>query len=56
MGRVSSSKVTLNSDEEDPQFGAWVEQERKKNLARDLFDDSTFKGSKNHVHLNCLKA
>ena len=27
MGRVSISKATLNSDEDDPQLGAWVEQD-----------------------------
>ena len=26
MGRASSSKETLNSDEDDPQLGVWVEQ------------------------------
>ena len=27
MGRVSSSKATLNLDKDDPQLGAWVEQD-----------------------------
>ena len=26
MGRVGSSNENLNSDEDDPQLGAWVEQ------------------------------
>ena len=27
MGRVGSSNENLNSDEDDPQLGAWVEQD-----------------------------